>query len=238
MNLSGAERHPAVTLHVERHGPDDGPLVVCTHGGGSSSATWRAQVAGLGADRRVVTWDLRGHGASAAPEDPGAFHRDAALGDLLRVLTGAGATASAPAALAGHSFGGYLSLLVAIARPELVRGLVLIATGPGFRDPDARRAWNEAIPATAARMGAPERVLGLIAQPDSLVIDRLGDVRAPALVVVGEKDRRFGNAAGYLAAKLPDAELLVVPDAGHHVHEHRPDAVNAAIARFLTAIGH
>ena len=57
----------------------DGPLtVVLTHGLAASQATWAAQVAALAPRHRVLTWDLRGHGASGPNEAP------CTLGDLGR----------------------------------------------------------------------------------------------------------------------------------------------------------
>jgi pimeloyl-ACP methyl ester carboxylesterase len=47
------------------------------------------------------------------------------------------------AVIGGLSLGGYMSLAFHLAHPEMVRALMLFDTGPGFRNPEARRVWNE-----------------------------------------------------------------------------------------------
>lgn len=220
-----------VRLHVERHGAGD--AVVLSHGAGGSVATWSAQIADLSQRWSVTAWDLRGHGRSERPDDPGAYTRDAALDDLGGVV--AGAAGGQPAVLVGHSLGGYLSFALAILHPELVRGIVAVATGPGFRDEDARRRWNDGLAATGESLGVPARVAALAAQPDSLVIDRIDEVKVPVLAVVGSRDRRFLDAAAYFERKL-GARLLTVEGAGHHVHETHADTVNAAIRDFIDGL--
>lgn len=60
--------------------------------------------------------------------------------------------------------------------------------------------------------------------------DRLGELRMPVTVVVGEQDDRFRALGDQLVLGLPDARLVVVPDAGHAVHLEAPHAVAEAIA--------
>src|SRR4051794_36562147 len=119
----------SVELHTERHG--NGPQVVLTHGYGATSATWSELLPVLVNAWTTVSWDLRAHGGSGASDD-GRYDQAAALADLTAVVD------ERPSVLIGHSFGGYLSLVLAITRPDLVRGLVLIATGPGYRNDEAR----------------------------------------------------------------------------------------------------
>lgn len=217
-------------LHVEHHGPPDAAPILLTHGGGDDSSTWRGQVPHLATRWRVTTWDLRGHGRSERPEGAEHYDRAAAIADLLAVLATAGVDATRPATLVGHSLGGYLSLAATILHPELVRSLVLVATGPGFRDAEARRRWNDGIAALAPRLGLPADVARLAEQPDALVIDRLAEVACPVLVVVGSEDSRYHAGCRYLERVL-DAELVVVPEAGHHVHVTHAAVVSEGIGR-------
>jgi len=76
------------------------------------------------------------------------------------------------------------------------------------------------------------------------VIDRLGDVRVPALVTFGREDRLVPNRwlhrplvhgfAERAANALPNGELLLLPDAGHMVQFERPDAWNEAMLTFAS----
>jgi 3-oxoadipate enol-lactonase len=73
--------------------------------------------------------------------------------------------------------------------------------------------------------------------PERPAIERLHDVRAPALVVVGERDLPdFRIIADILAENLPGARKLVVSDAGHLPSLERPEAVNPALLSFLAAV--
>jgi pimeloyl-ACP methyl ester carboxylesterase len=75
------------------------------------------------------------------------------------------------------------------------------------------------------------------APPGRPAIERLHEVRAPALVVVGERDLSdFLIIADILAENLPRARKLVVPDAGHLPGLERPEEVNPALLSFLAAV--
>lgn len=90
-----------IPLHVELHGPADADPIVLIHGWTCSTRFWRLQVQDLAADRRVIAYDLRGHGESGTPED-GGWSLDTFGEDLEAVLA---ATTDRPAVLAGHSLG-------------------------------------------------------------------------------------------------------------------------------------
>jgi pimeloyl-ACP methyl ester carboxylesterase len=61
------------------------------------------------------------------------------------------------------------------------------------------------------------------------VWERLHELTMPATVVVGERDPKFRALGEQLCAGLPDAELVVVPGAGHAVHLDAPEAVARAL---------
>ncbi len=134
------DRH-GVAVHYDVHGERTrrDPLVL-THGYSATSAMWAPNLAALSAHRQVVTWDLRGHGRSQSPDDPDAYSSQAALDDLAALLD---AVHADRAVLGGQSLGGYLSLAFRLIHPERVAALVLIDTGPGFRNDEARQAWND-----------------------------------------------------------------------------------------------
>jgi pimeloyl-ACP methyl ester carboxylesterase len=217
---------------------------------------WAEQLGALGRDRQVITWDVRGHGRSASPPRPDDYTRDASVADMAAVLD---AERAERAVVGGLSLGGYLSLAFALRHPGRVAGLVLCDTGPGYKRDEPRTAWNRMIEATAAAWErgtatvAPSQreVLaasaqsprglalagrGLVAQHDRDVIDGLATIDAPALVVVGADDTPFRAAADYLAARLRQAELVVIPGAGHAVNLDRPAAFERAVLRFLATL--
>ena len=71
---------------------------------------------------------------------------------------------------------------------------------------------------------------------DASVLESLPSVRAPALVLVGEHDAPFRGAADYMARKIPNAEHVVLPEAGHTANLDNPAAFNAAVSAFLARL--
>jgi pimeloyl-ACP methyl ester carboxylesterase len=239
---------PAHTIHGA---PSARVPVLLTHGFGASRAMWASNADALAAGREVLTWDLPGHGASGAPA--GLSHEQC-LADMLELLDTLGA---ARAVLGGMSLGGFLSLLLCARHPERVAGLVLVDTGPGFRDDAARAEWNawvaelaedlEARGLDALRSGpesaAAEHAAGaaglaaaaraILTQRDGEVFASLGRVAVPTLIVVGAEDERFLAAAEAMASRIPDARKLVIEDAGHAANMDQPEAFNRAVCEFL-----
>jgi pimeloyl-ACP methyl ester carboxylesterase len=213
-------------LQIEARGR--GPAVVFTHGFGRTADTWASQADALAGDHHVVTWSLRGHAGSEVPT--GLYTREDALADLAAVVDAAVAEGGGPALLVGHSLGGYLSLAHTLARPETVRGLALLSTGPGFRNPESREQYNRGIAKVAAASGLPGNVGHVAVQQDSMVIDRLDEITCPAVLICGADDRPVYVAGGrYLAERLAQATLIEIEGAAHEPHLDRPDEVTAAL---------
>ena len=222
-------------LNVIKGGTVGAQPIVFVHGLGSSAATWTRCMELLAPRFDVLAVDLLGHGDSPVPDDPDAYTRDLALADLDEVL----AALHSPAVLVGHSLGGYLSLAHAVTRPQVARAIVVINTGPGFRDPDKRQAWNDRSIRNANKFGVPPQVTNLNLQNDSVVMEHLADVSVPILVLAGERDRPEYIASGeYLERKVPHARLHVIAGGEHSMHETTHAAeVAAAIEDFIFAQG-
>ena len=67
--------------------------------------------------------------------------------------------------------------------------------------------------------------------------DRLQELRAPTLLVVGSLDAKFGELARRMAARIPDARVVSIPDAGHAVQVEAPRALAEALSGFLAELG-
>jgi 2-succinyl-6-hydroxy-2,4-cyclohexadiene-1-carboxylate synthase len=89
---------------------------------------------------------------------------------------------------------------------------------------------------TAAGLSASLRATGTGTQTP--LWDRLDGIDCPVLVIVGEHDRKFTEIGHRLVDGLPDAELVVVPDAGHSVHLEQPEATVAAMTAWLEQLDH
>ncbi|MBT3246030.1 MAG: alpha/beta fold hydrolase [Actinobacteria bacterium] len=218
--------HDGVQIATTSRG--NGPSLVFTHGWANDRSVWTPIADDLADDHAVTTWDLRGHGESDTPQ-PGNYSRQNALGDMNAVVDGT----NRPAVLIGHSLGGYLSLAYALAHPDDVSALVLVASGPGFRKVEARDEWNEAVVASTKKLGLPPGVEELSMHVDSMVIDRLTEITAPVLILLGERDRRFAAAAGLFQRDLDVRDTVIVPDQGHMVHVKAARQCADAIRSFV-----
>jgi pimeloyl-ACP methyl ester carboxylesterase len=99
-----------------------GEPLVLVHGSASDRRTWDAQLDSFGARYRTIAYSRRFHWPNAPIPDGADYSMEAHVDDLEALLTTLNA---APAHLVGHSYGGFVCLLLAIRVPELVRTLVL-----------------------------------------------------------------------------------------------------------------
>jgi len=138
-----------VSLYAEAHG--EGVPVVLSPGYCQTHENFRPQREPLGnAGFRAVLWDYRGHGLSDAPDDPARYSMARVVADLGEVLDWA--APGRRAVVGGLSFGGLASLHFALAHPERVRALVLLASGPGFKSAEAQARWEAQVDRIAARL--------------------------------------------------------------------------------------
>jgi pimeloyl-ACP methyl ester carboxylesterase len=204
-----------VGIYAEAHG--SGVPIVFSCGYNTTRENFRPQVQPLvRAGGRVVLWDYRGHGSSDAPPAPEAYSMEHVLDDLARVLDW-----GAPGqrvVLAGFSFGGLASLHFALRHPERVRGLVLLDSGPGFKNPEALGRWIAQIERIATLL----ETQGLRALLESRAADSMIGRRAeqPAARAAGEAIAaqdphavaRFGRCvAGPVPGVLDDLPRIDVP---------------------------
>lgn len=244
-----------VAIHYEVHG--SGPPLLLTHGYSSTSVMWQGQVEALSKHHKLVLWDMRGHGQSDYPDDASAYSEALTVGDMAALLDRVGAKS---AIVGGLSLGGYMSLAFYRAHPERVRALLIIDTGPGFKKDDARDAWNKRAHETGDRFereglavlksasrersdvthrdasGLARAARGMLIQRDARVIESLPNIKVPSLIVVGADDTPFLAASDYMAAKIPGAQKVIVPAAGHAVNIDQPQAFIDAVLPFLDGL--
>jgi pimeloyl-ACP methyl ester carboxylesterase len=245
-----------VKIHYEVHG--SGPAILLTHGYSATARMWDGQIAPLSRDHTLILWDMRGHGESDSPSDPTRYSEAETVADMAAILDAAHVDR---AVIGGLSLGGYMSLAFHRAHPEHVRALLIIDTGPGFKNDEARQGWNDTAMkaaerferdglaplqrASAERSGAKHRsadglvlaARGMLTQRDARVIESLPGIQVPTLVVVGANDTPFLKAADYMAAKIPGASKAVIPAAGHSANIDQPEFFNKAVAEFLNTQG-
>jgi pimeloyl-ACP methyl ester carboxylesterase len=241
----------------------EGPLIVCLPGMGDLRSVYRHTVPALvAAGFRVATMDLRGHGDSDATfssyDDVAAGSDALALIDHLggpAVLVGNSmsggasvwAAAQEPAKIAGLALVGPF---VRNGKPNPLltfafRLLLLRPWGPAASRTYYRRSYPGRPPADLAEH--VDRIATSLRRPGrwkafqrttrtnhAPAEARLGEVRAPALVVMGTKDPDWSDptAEARWVADALHAELLLVPEAGHYPQAEYPEIVNPALVAF------
>jgi len=257
-------RAAAGLLHTREAG--SGPLLLCLHGIGSSSASFGPQLAAFADRMRVAAWDAPGYAASPGLADPPGMDGYADLAAALITRLG-----YEEAVVLGMSFGGVIAARLAQRHPSLVRALVLgDSTRGSGRTPEqaaamrgraaelaergaeafaavrARRllradAPESEVSAAAAAMASAVRLPGYAhaaeAMAETDLDGTLASIKAPTLVVYGEGDRVTGaRESEAIAAQIPGAVLRVLPGAGHLANVENPAAFNAAVSDFLQAL--
>lgn len=220
----------------------------------------------------MIAFDNRGTGLSSKP--PGPYSIELLADDAASVLDD---RRIEHADVYGHSMGGFVALTLALRRPELVRSLVLVGTGPGGpgHEPlptETREAWlsvvglpmDEAVRRTfptsfapgwvdehpqeyaewlAARLDPPTPPKCWWAQFDATraYVEHgvpVEQIAVPTRVVHGELDHVVPVSNGrLLAARLPNAELVVLPGRGHVPMLESPSELSEIVCSFLDRFG-
>jgi len=128
-----------------------GPALVLLHGLPFQRGLWAPQLQTLARKWRVIAPDLRGFGESGLPAGEATI--DAYADDIIALVDH---WKTGPVVLAGHSMGGYVALALARRRPDLLRGLVMVASRATADEPTA--AANRRSVAARLRTESPEFV--------------------------------------------------------------------------------
>lgn len=248
-------------VHVEEAG-DRGPLLLCLHGIGSSSASFAPQFAELSALLRVVAWDAPGYGKS--PDPAAALTLDDFADAAAAVIRERGTGAH----VLGVSWGGVIALRLATRHPGLVTSLIVADSSPGSGTDGARaeamraravelaelgpRAFAEARGPRLVSPGAPDELVrrvvdtmaGAVRLPGyAYAVESMASadlraelptVAAPTLVLCGDQDTVTGpEASQAIAGSVPRTACVIVKDAGHLANQEQPGRFNAWLLAHL-----
>lgn len=163
-------------LYVEEHG--DGEPLLLLEGLGQSMWAWREQIPVFAQRFRTIAFDTRGTGRSPVPTEP--YGIPDLADDAAGILDGRAAH------LVALSMGGYVALTLALARPELVRKLVLVGTGAGGPE----------------RVPRPDHVRAAFAAAQGIPLEEYGRATMPYTFAAGWPERNPDRFEEILRARL------------------------------------
>ena len=253
-----------IDTYYEIHGKPGAPWLAFSHSLACNLRMWDAQVAALEDRFRILLYDTRGHGQSAAPRGPYTLE---GLADDLRALLSQ--LDIQRLHFVGLSMGGMIGQTFALKYPGLLSSLTLADTTSRY-PAEAAALWAARIQ-TAEKQGmqplvqptlerwftegfrkrAPDKVRaigGAIAAtpvpgyvgcshaiPRIDVTARLKEIACPVLVLCGDQDPGTPPAMSReIHASTPGSRLVRLPDAAHLSNIEQPEAFNKALAEFLT----
>ena len=221
-----------------------GSPVVLLHGGLANSNYWGEQVNALAPHHMVILMDSRGHGRST--RDARAYGYDLMADDVVGLLD---TLHVARADVVGWSDGAILGLDLALRHPDRVGRIFAFAantTTAGVQDgveknPTFARYITRASQEYAQLSPTPKDYDALVAQISKMWETepnwsdaQLRSIKAPVWVVDGDHDEAIRRAhTEYIAATIPGAGLLILPNTSHFAFLQDPTLFNAALLNFL-----
>lgn len=243
----------------------DGPPLVLIHALGLDHRLWDQQVRQLASSFQVITYDVRGHGASDVPSGPYTMADFAE--DLSGLLDALGVEA---VHIAGISMGGMIAQEFALTRRERVRSLVLADTASEY-SPEGRRQLAERARIAEERGIAPlveptidrwftaafrdrqpaevDQIRSILAHADPVgyaascraiagadLTERLVGLSIPTLVLVGSEDQSTTpEMAMEIHEHIPGSRYQVIPGVAHLTNVAAPDVFDQAIITTATS---
>jgi pimeloyl-ACP methyl ester carboxylesterase len=234
--------------------------LVFVHGAGEDGRVWERQLATFGGSRKALAVDLPGR-AGRRHEAPFTSHDDNAR-DVLAKMDEAGIRR---AVVVGHSMGGAVALTIALRHPDRLAGLVLVVTGARLRmNPEfLEKAKQQASSAQAEPPVPLERTVAASVKPEVLewirpramsappktiyadfqannvfdVMERLGEVSTPTLVVAADEDRMAPpKFSQFMADKIPGARMVTLVGSGHYPQVEQQERFDTELAQFIAGL--
>ncbi len=244
-----------MSVHAEISGKSDRPAIIFVHGAGGSAATWMMQLRGLSDSFNIIAIDLNGHGKTAdrTQNDTTKSY----LEDINNIV----AHFEQPI-LAGHSMGGMLTQLYALAHPNMIRAIILTSTGAKLKvmptifemiknDFDGyieaagsfmfhKTSSGELVEASKIEMRKckPEIICRDFAACDIFdIMDKVSSISVPTLIIVGRNDVMTPiKYSEYLHKEIHNSTLKIIDDAGHAVMLEQAGIYNKLVKEWVSTI--
>ena len=246
-------------LYYEVTGKEGAPWLVLSHSLACTVRMWDPQVAALKDRYRILNYDVRGHGQSAAPQGP--YTLDMLADDVLGLMK---ELKIERAAYMGLSIGGMIGQTLALRQTKLFDKMVLADTSHA-QPPEAIKQWEERIkiaqtkgmkplvPSTMERWFTPafresqpaKKIADIVAAtPVNGYVGcgqaimklnttaRLKEIKLPVLAIAGEQDPSAPGTR-HIGENVPGARLVMIPQAAHISNVEQAATFNQALRDFL-----
>ena len=229
------------------------PTLVMVHGAGGRSQIWRRQVLGLNDIANTLALDLPGHGKTVGKSSSNVEAYAQWLGQILKELQ------LGPIFLMGHSLGGAIVQNSALLYPTLLKGIILVGTGPklpvnpalleglasnfektvdtinGYAFASGTDPLMVEEGARFMKEAGPNTVRdGFLASDGFNMEGSLSEIDLPCLILCGEKDKMTSVQLSIsLNQGIRGSVLQILPSAGHMLMIESTDAFNARVRDFI-----
>ncbi len=220
---------------------NEGEAVVLLHGGLSKTSSWDyIMVPPLEEDFHVYAYDRTAHGFTG--DQIGSLHFEFQTREAIAYLED---VVKEPTHLIGWSDGANIALMVAIARPDLVKSIVAIggnfhysAVMKPFGDvvisPEDQAEYNLISPdAPHTLLEKALRMNAIWSSEPTLSLAEISTIQCPVLVMAGDDDVIDHHHTIDLYEAIPLGQLAIIPGTSHSLMKEKPDLVNAVIVQFL-----
>jgi pimeloyl-ACP methyl ester carboxylesterase len=239
---SGQLKANGIGIHYAVYGR--GSPVILLHGGLANSDYWGNQVRALAPYHRVIVMDSRGHGRSTRDARP--YGYDLMADDVIALMDGLKVR---KADIVGWSDGGIVGLDLAIRHPERVGKVFAFAANTKTEGVVEGVEKNPTFAAYIARAGDEYRKYSGTPKEYGAFVDQISkmwanqpnwtdaqlkSIKSPVLIVDGDHDEAIKrDHTEYMAATIPGAGLLILPNASHFAFLQDLGLFNFAILHFL-----
>jgi pimeloyl-ACP methyl ester carboxylesterase len=221
----------------------EGQPLIMLHGGLGNSNYWGNQVPALAKKYKVIVMDSRGHGRSTRNEEP--YGYDLMASDVVGLLD---YLKIDKVALVGWSDGAILGLDIAMRHPERLSKLFAFAANSdtaGVADISASPVFNayidragkeyEALSATPTEFGTfVDQISKMWATQPNWTADDLKKITVPTWIVDGDRDEAIKREnTEFMAANIPNAGLLILPNVSHFAFLQDPQQFTDAVLHFM-----
>ena len=239
---SGMAAANGIKIHYAIYGT--GSPVIFLHGGLANSDYWGNQVPAVARRHTVILMDSRGHGRSTRDARP--YGYDLMADDVVALMD---ALKIPKADVVGWSDGGIIGIDLALRHKDRIGKVFAFAANTRTSGVVEDVEKNPTFAAFIARAGEEYSALSATPNEYATFVDQiskmwfgepnwtdaeLAAIETPVLVVDGDHDEAIKRAhTEYIAATIPHAGLLVLPNVSHFAFLQDPDQFNFAILHFL-----